>query len=234
MIIIKEKIILRKKLEDYYSEIFEKDLINEIIEVGSLRFIPKGELLIDIGDELTHTPLIIHGAIKVMLEDKGGKEIALYYLKKGETCAISFVNCIHKSYSIFRGIAEKDTEGIFIPIQKLDEWLVKYKSWRHYIIDSYHFRLLELVHSIENLAFTHLEDRLNDYLIEKSNIMKTKILKTTHEEIARDLNTARTVVSGLLKDLENDGKIELRRGRIVISNFLFQNGVSKEHTSNPY
>jgi CRP/FNR family transcriptional regulator len=215
---IEEKVILREKLEDYYSEILEKELINEIIEVGSLRFIPKGELLIDIGDELTHTPLIIHGAIKVMLEDKGGEEISLYYLKKGETCAISFVNCIHKSYSIFRGIAEKDTEGIFVPLDKLDDWLVKYRSWRHYIIDSYHFRLIELVHSIENLAFTHLEERLNKYLIEKVNIMRTNILKTTHEEIARDLCTARTVVSRLLKDLEKDGKLELRRGRIIISN----------------
>ena len=218
---IKEKIILREKLEDYYSEILEKELINEIIEVGNLRFIPKGELLIDIGDELTHTPLIIHGAIKVILEDKGGEEISLYYLKKGETCAISFVNCIHKSYSIFRGIAEKDTEGIFIPLEKLDDWLVKYKSWRHYIIDSYHFRLIELVHSVENLAFTHLEERLNKYLIEKVSIMRTNILKTTHEEIARDLCTARTVVSRLLKDLENDGKLELRRGRIIISNAEF-------------
>jgi CRP/FNR family transcriptional regulator len=218
---IEEKVILREKLEDYYSEILEKELINEIIEVGSLRFIPKGELLIDIGDELTHTPLIIHGAIKVMLEDKGGEEISLYYLKKGETCAISFVNCIHKSYSIFRGIAEKDTEGIFVPLDKLDDWLVKYRSWRHYIIDSYHFRLIELVHSIENLAFTHLEERLNKYLIEKVNIMRTNILKTTHEEIARDLCTARTVVSRLLKDLEKDGKLELRRGRIIISNAEF-------------
>ena len=219
---IEEKIILREKLGDYYCGIFEKELINEIIEVGSLRCIPKGELLIDIGSELTHIPLIIHGAIKLMLEDKGGEEISLYYLEKGETCAISFVNCIHKSYSIFRGIAERDTEGIFIPVQKLDKWLVKYKSWRHYIIDSYHFRLLELVHSIDNLAFMHLEDRLNDYLIEKVNIMRTNILIITHEEIARDLNTSRPVVSRLLKDLENDGKIELRRGRIVVLKALFQ------------
>ena len=42
-----EKMILREKLDEYYSVIFEKDLINEIIEVGSLNCIPKGELLID-------------------------------------------------------------------------------------------------------------------------------------------------------------------------------------------
>ena len=51
--------------------------------------------------------------------------------------------------------------------------------------------------------------------------MRTNILKTTHEEIAKDLGTARTVVTRLLKDLENLGVIELRRGRIIISNIPF-------------
>ena len=38
----------------------------------------------------------------------------------------------------------------------IDEWLAKYKSWRHFIIDSYHFRLLEMVESIDGLAFVKL------------------------------------------------------------------------------
>ena len=211
-----DKIILEEKLADYYAEIFEKDLIKEIVDVGRLRFIPSGDMLIDLGDELTHVPLIIHGAIKIMIEDKNGEEISLYYMEKGETCAISFVNCIHKRKSIFRGIAERDSEGIFIPIEKLDEWLVKYKTWRHFIIDSYHFRLIELVHTIENHAFMRLEDRLRKYLIDKVKIMKTNILRTTHQEIATDIHTSRTVVSRILKDLENEGAIEIRRGRIIV------------------
>ena len=212
----KEKLEIRKKLEENYAVIFEKELINEIIEVGFLRRISEGELLIDIGDELTHTPLIIFGAIKIMLEDEQGDEILLYHLQKGETCAISFVNCIHRNYSIFRGIAEKETEGVFIPVNKLDDWLVKYKSWRHYIIDSYHFRLIGLVHSIENLAFMGLEERLSKYLINKVIVMNTGVLKITHDEIAKDLNTARQVVSRLLKELETEGKIKIKRGRIVV------------------
>ncbi len=214
----KDKTILRKKLDDYYSEIFEKDLLEEIVAVGSLRFFSLGELFINIGDDLTHIPLILHGAIKVMIEDINGEEISLYYMGKGETCAISFVNCIHRRKSIFRAIAERDTEGIFIPIDKLDEWLVKYKTWRHFIIDSYHLRLIEIVHSVKNLAFLSLKDRLFKYLIGKVKIMKTNIIRTTHKDIATDIHSSRTVISRLLKNLENEGKIELRRGRIIIYN----------------
>ena len=213
----KEKTILKNKLKEYYSEIFQKELIKEIINVGKLKVIPKGQLLINIGDELTHIPLIIHGAVKISLEDSKGDEVYLYHLEKGETCAISFVNCIHKSKSMFRGVAEQDTEGIFIPINKLDKWLAKYKTWRHFIIDSYHFRLIGLIHSIENLVFSNLEDRLMEYLYQKAQVMNTNILKITHDEIANDLFSGRTVITRLLKDLKNEGKIDMKRGKIIIS-----------------
>lgn len=54
----KNKKLLIKQLGKYYSFIFEKELIQEIIEVGTSQFIKKGELFINYGDELTHTPLI--------------------------------------------------------------------------------------------------------------------------------------------------------------------------------
>ena len=148
-----DKIVLREKLNDYYASIFEEELINEIIEVGFLQSIKSNELLIDIGDKMTHVPLILSGAVKIIREDKNGDEIALYFLEKGDTCAISFINCINKTESMFRGVTEKDTEGIFIPVSIIDEWLVKYKSWRHFIIDSYHMRLIEMVETTDSLAF---------------------------------------------------------------------------------
>lgn len=144
---------IRKKLEDYYSMIFEDELMDEIAEIGLLRTIENGELLIDIGDKMTHVPLILDGAVKIIREDKKGDDIALYFLERGDTCAISFVNCINRSKSMFRGVAEKETEGVFIPVEKVDEWLAKYPTWRHFIIDSYHMRLIEMVESIDSLAF---------------------------------------------------------------------------------
>jgi CRP/FNR family transcriptional regulator len=215
---IVDKVILRQKLDDYYTQIFEKELIDEIIEVGMLRKINGNELLIDIGDNMTHVPLILNGAVKIIREDKQGEEIALYFLEKGDTCAISFINCIHRSKSMFRGITEVETEGIFIPVEKIDSWLKKYESWRHFIIDSYHMRLIEMVESIDSLAFLKLDDRLLKYLTDKVKILKNNTLHITHQEIADDINTSRVVVSRLLKRLENEGKIRIFRNRIIIDN----------------
>ena len=164
------KEFLREKLNDYFSDIFEDDLIEEIVNTGFYRVIPNGEILIDIGDNMSHVPLILNGAVKIIREDKNGDEIALYFLEKGDTCAISFINCINRSKSMFRGIAEKDTEGVFIPVDKVDGWLKQYESWRHFIIDSYHIRLIEMVESIDSLAFMKLDDRLLKYLTDKFKI----------------------------------------------------------------
>ncbi|WP_457611500.1 Crp/Fnr family transcriptional regulator [Lutibacter sp.] len=211
-----DKILIREKLSNYYSGIFEKELIDEVVDFGVFRRMRSGEILIDIGDEMSHVPLILNGAVKIIREDKKGDEIVLYFLEKGDTCAISFVNCIHRSKSMFRGITEKETEAVFIPVEKVDDWLKKYETWRHFIIDSYHMRLIEMVESIDALAFMKLDDRLHKFLTDKVKIMKDNILIITHQEIADDLNTSRVVVSRLLKQLENEGKIKIRRNRIII------------------
>ena len=211
-----QKSLERKKFTDFYSGIFEDELIEEIVKVSHYDKIKSGELLIDIGDNMTHLPLLVSGAVKIIRPDKDGEEIVLYYLEPGDTCAISFVNCINKKKSIFRGIVEKDLEAIFLPIDFIDEWLAKYKSWRHFIIDSYHFRLLEMVESIDSLAFLKMNGRLLKYLTDKVKINKSSDLHITHQEIANDLNTSRVVITRILKELHEEKKIYSTRNKIRV------------------
>lgn len=209
-------LLIREKLNNVYSEIFEKELLEEIIKVCYFKKIKSGELLINIGDVLTHIPLLTEGVVKIIRMENEGDEIALYYLEPGDTCAISFANCIKKERSIFKGIVEKDVEALFIPVNNIDEWLVKYKSWRYYIIDSYHFRLIEMVESIDNLAFLQLNDRLMKYLIGKVKMNNTKDLEITHQDIASDLNTSRVVVSRIIKQLHDENKIYSTRNKVRV------------------
>jgi CRP/FNR family transcriptional regulator len=205
-----------EKLQDYYSVVFDDELLNEIAEIGVYRRYDKGRTMIEIGDELSEIPLILDGAVKIIREDSKKDEILMYFLERGDTCAISFVNCINKNKSIFRGEVEKDTECIMIPVRKIEEWLIKYRSWRQFIVDSYHNRMLEMVEAIDSLAFMNLDDRLYKYLTDKVKIMRNFNLHVKHQEIADDLNTSRVVISRLLKKLERSGKIKLGRNKIKI------------------
>ena len=207
---------MRFKLQDYYSIVFEPELLAEIEKYGTLAKLEKDDLLIDVGSKITQVPLLLNGAVKIVREDKNGDEIVLYFLERGDTCAISFVNCLNHSKSKVRGIAEKESEAIYIPVKKLEEWMGKYKSWREFVIESYSSRLDEMIEAIDTLAFMKMDERLFKYLSDKVKIMRDTTLNTTHQEIAIDLNTSRVVVSRLLKQLENDGKIILHRNKIEV------------------
>lgn len=211
--------MIREKLNDYYKVVFEKELIEEIAQVGTYRLIKENELLLDIGDSFNKLPLMLTGAIKISRETKAGDEIVLYFLERGDTCTITFGSGLNSAKSKVRGIAEKPSEVIFIPIEKLEEWMVKYKSWRNFVIDSYNIRLNEMLEAIDTLAFLKMDQRLFKYLTDKVKIMRSTDLNTTHQEIAIDLNTSRVVVSRLLKQLENEGKIKLFRNRIEVIDF---------------
>lgn len=214
-----QEVILKEKLSEYYSTIFEDELIDEIVKVGHLDKIKSGELLIDLDDDMTHIPLILDGIVKIIRKDKKGDEIVIYFLERGDTCAISFVNCINRKKSIFKGVVEKDIEAVFLPVEFIDDWLVKFGTWRHFIIDSYHFRLIEMVESIDSLAFMKMNQRLFKYLSDKVKITKDVNLEITHQEIADDLNSSRVVITRLIKQLHEEGKIYSTRNKIRVIDF---------------
>jgi len=211
-----QEVILREKIGDYFSSVFEKDLIDEIVKVGFIDKYKHGDILIEIGENMTHMPLILSGAVKIIRQEKEGDELVLYFLEKGDTCAVSFINCINRKESIFKAVVENDAEAVFIPVEYIDDWLSRFKSWRHFIIDSYHFRLIEMVESIDGLAFMNMNQRLLKYLVDKAKINQDVNLDITHQEIADDLNTSRVVVTRLLRQLHNDGKVYATRNKIKV------------------
>ena len=211
--------MIREKLKDYFSVVFEDDLIDEIIDVGTYKKVKENELLLDLGDKFDKIPLMLNGAIKISREDENGDEIVLYFLERGDTCTITFGSGLTSSKSKVRGVAEKESEVVFIPIEKLEEWMVKYKSWRDFVIDSYNIRLSEMLEAIDTLAFMKMDQRLYKHLTDKVKIMRSSTLNTTHQEIAQDLNTSRVVISRLLKQLENEKKIKLFRNKIEVLQF---------------
>ncbi|MBU2997298.1 Crp/Fnr family transcriptional regulator [Cellulophaga baltica] len=207
---------MQQQFLENYSNIFENKLIEEIISVGVLRNVKGGDTLIEIGNYIKSMPLLISGAIKILREDNDGDELLLYYLEKGQTCSMTLNCCMSSSKSEIRAIAETDTELIMIPIEKMEEWTAKYKTWRSFVFDSYDTRLKELLNTVDSIAFQNMDKRLIDFLKEKSRITNTKTIHNTHQEIAYDLHSSRVVISRLLKKLEELGKIKLYRNYIEI------------------
>lgn len=203
-----------EKISSNYSFLFEKALIEEISEVGIIKKVAKDDVLIDIGNYVRSMPLLISGAIKILRQDNDGNDLLLYFLEKGDTCAMTLSCCLGQHQSEIKAVAEVDTELIMIPVQKMEEWTSKYKSWRNFVFESYHNRLKEMLDAIDSIAFLKLDDRLLKYLKDKKELLNNDLLEITHQQIANDLNTSRVVVSRLLKSLEKKQIIKLERNKI--------------------
>ncbi|WP_313791341.1 Crp/Fnr family transcriptional regulator [Lacinutrix neustonica] len=173
-------------------------------------------MLIDIGQTIKFMPLLLSGAIKILREDEQGDELILYFIEQGDTCAMTITCCVGNTKSEIRAVAETETKLIMIPVEKMSEWMSKYKSWQNFILQSYHERLMEMLETIDNIAFLKMDERLLKYLRDKAKVNHNERIQTTHKEIANDLHTSRVVISRLLKALEKDSKIELQRNCIKI------------------
>ncbi|HQY10762.1 MAG: Crp/Fnr family transcriptional regulator [Ferruginibacter sp.] len=199
-----------------FSAIFEPELVKEMYQFGEIKQFSEGDLIMDYGKYIRMMPIILKGTIKVFRMDETGKEILLYYLSSNESCSMAYSCCMEAKKSEVKAIAEDDVELIAIPHIKLEEWLCKYPSWKSYIMRSFNERFLELLRSIESIAFHKLDERLIAYLKEKQRLTGSSVVKASHYQIADDLATSRVVVSRLLKQLENDKKIILYRNEIKL------------------
>ncbi len=176
----------------------------------------------DYGKYIRMMPVVLSGTIKVYRLDDEGHEILLYYLSSSESCSMAYSCCIEAKKSEVKAIAEDDVELIAIPHIKLDEWLCTYPSWKNYIMRSFNERFIELLKSIESIAFHKLDERLIEYLKEKQRISGSSVIKASHSLIADELATSRVVISRLLKQLENSKKIILYRNEIKLMPALDQ------------
>lgn len=205
-----------QELKNSYGSQFEPALLEEISQIASYKEVPQDQDLIKPGDYMKFMPLLLSGSIKIMRPDDSGDELLLYHLEKGDTCAMTLSCCVGNKKSEIHAVTEMPSTILMIPINKMEEWSGKYKSWRNFVFNSYHERMMEMLESIDNIAFNNMDERLENYLKNKIEILNSKHIYITHKEIAGDLHTSRVVISRLLKKMEIQNKINLHRSFIEV------------------
>lgn len=202
-----------KILSKHFSD---SNLLDEISEKGKLMELEHGIILMNPGQFVKMVPIVLQGSIKISRIDAEGKELFLYYLDAGETCALSLTCCTSSKPSEIKAVVVGDTIIIGVPVNVHQEWSEKYKQWKDFVNLTYQNRFQELLSSLDAVAFMKMDERLMNYLIKKKKQYQSNELSTTHQEIATELSTSREVISRLLKQLEKKKWIELGRNIIYI------------------
>lgn len=205
---------------DNFKEIFEPSLIKELNAKSTFVEVKAGTVILDIGETVRQIPIVVNGSVKVSRIDEDGNELLLYYVNPKETCAMTFTCCMEQFPSEIKAVAEEDVEMLTVPNKVMDEWLVKYPSWKSFVMKTIQHRFNELLKSIDQIAFQKLDERLISYLKEKSKATQSTLINLSHQQIAEELATSRVVISRLLKKLENDKKVLLYRNQIKLLKVL--------------
>ncbi len=192
------------------------ELIEKLYQYSIRKEYQAGSIILNENASIRSIPIVTSGTLKVIRTEEDGREILLYYIKAGESCIMSFLGGMHNETSKVKAEVEEDAEILFLPMEKVALFIKEYPQWLDYIFRLYHKRFEELLEIVNAIAFKKVDERLLSLLYKKQELTENNILNITHEQLANELGTARTVVSRLLKRLEEIGKVKLGRNKIIL------------------
>lgn len=193
---------------------FEPELVAIIEKEAVQRSFKTGDIIMRTGQFIKSTAIVLEGSIKIYRENEDGGEFLMYYLGPGQACAVSMICAIQSQTSEITAVAEENTEVLMLPVQLMDELMTRYKSWYHFVIQTYRSRFDELLSVVDNIAFRNMDERLEFYLKRYIDKAGKKNIDLSHQQIADDLNSSREVISRLLKKMEQRKMVILHRNMI--------------------
>jgi CRP/FNR family transcriptional regulator len=178
----------------------------------------RGAVLYHEGDRSEQFALVGTGDIRVFKTEEAGSEITLYHVEDGEPCLVNMLCVFLDRPTMATAIVERATEGVVIPAAAFRDWVHTEAVVRTFVFETMAMRLVDVMVLAEQLAFRRVDQRLVSLLLERfgNRHRPLRVLLTTHDELARELGSAREVVSRLLKGMEASGAIAIRRGQIEL------------------
>jgi CRP/FNR family transcriptional regulator len=192
------------------------ELVEKLEQYSIRKEYEAGSIILNEKAYIRSIPIVTKGTLKVIRTDEDGKEILLYYIKAGESCIMSFLGGLHNETSKVKAEVEENAEILFLPLDKVSLFIKEYPQWLDYIFRLYHKRFEELLEIVNAIAFKKVDERMLALIIKKTELTGNKTLNVTHEQLANELGTARVLVSRLLKQLEEIGKVKLGRNKITL------------------
>lgn len=190
----------------------EPDLASPLIETSKIVRLPAGTKIFGPGQAPEAYLLLLKGSVRVQQVSDTGREIVLYRVSAGESCALTTACLMGYEEYQAEGIAESDVEAVAVPRRTFDDLIARSAAFRRFVFTAFSVRITNLFRVIEDIAFSRVDVRLAQRLLELAG-EKARI-DLTHQQLAAELGTAREVISRQLNEFQRRGWITISRGAV--------------------
>ena len=187
-----------------------------IERAGRVLSLPAGSVVFGPGQPPQNYLLLINGTVRVHQLSEGGREIVLYRVVAGESCAMTTACLIGDDNYQAEGVAETAIEAVVLPRDAFDEAIAKSPEFRRFVFAALSSRMTHLFKLIEEVAFSRIDIRLAQRLLELAG--KSDRVPMTHQQLASELGTAREVISRQLTEFQRRGWVTTARGELTLVN----------------
>ena len=177
---------------------------------------PKGKNIHD-GSECSGVILVRSGSLRLYIMSEEGKDITLYRLQKGDLCMLS-ASCVLSAvtFEVFVD-TEEDSECCVISGPAFAAVSERNPDVRIFALETAVSRFSDVMWVMQQILFMGADRRVAIFLWEETADKGQSALRMTHGEIARNIGSAREVVSRVLKYLAEEGAVSLGRGLVELA-----------------
>ena len=178
---------------------------------------PQGKIIYlpSVGQSCLGLILVRQGGFRAHIVSGEGRELTLYRLSPGDICLFS-ASCIMQNIAFdFLLEAEQETAVYQITPEVFERVMEKSVPVSRFINSLMAERFSSVMRTLERTLFRGMDSRIAEWLLKEAG---GGIVKTTHAEIAKNLGSAREVVTRILGFFEEKDLVALARGRIIIKN----------------
>jgi len=206
------------RLHELYPELADQTSEEWLSIINRAKFVamPADTMLATEGSECTSFMLLLDGSVRVYQHTEDGREATLYRIAPGNVCLMTLNSLIHNRPFRANAKSESPVSMILLSAQDFYKALSVSDAFRMLILTSLVDCVCDMVQSFYGATFETLDMRLACLLGRLFERADSDTLDITHQELSQELGTTREVISRLLKKLEQQECVILKRGKIQI------------------
>ena len=160
--------------------------------------------------------LVLAGVLRVYIVSDEGREVTLFRIHEGESCVLS-ASCLLDAiqFDVLIEAAEA-VQSLVIPVSVLHPIMENNPYVGYYLYKQVTERFSDVMWMMQQILFMGADRRVAIFLWDELVRAGRPVLSMTHYEIARNIGSAREVVSKVMKYMAEEGIVSLRRGRVEI------------------